>query len=313
MYRLLLAAAIVASACEETPRVVGASPSASRTTTTANTPTSSPTPRTSAPATTAAVASPSPARTATTAPSPTPVPSVPPASASPSASATPGSSPTLAPPPRAAPALGSCADEATARPQQTSATVTVPIVFSNQSGATRQYFSLDAQGARVLTRALVSGTSYTQTARLGDVWVVASGATCVALYRVTAAALVISSAQRQSVVPLYEIAGIVTDARTGAALSGQTVFIWQPEESACSVLGGAESSGYVVSSITGADGKYSMFVSSGDYKIRVRATAGHASQWWSLKPALTAGHCAAADVVSITGDTFQVNFPLQPQ
>jgi hypothetical protein len=190
--------------------------------------------------------------------------------------------------------------------------VTVPIVFSNQSGATRQYFSLDTQGARALTRALASGTSYTQTARLGDVWVVASGTTCIALYRVTAAALVISSVQRQSIVPLYEIAGIVSDARTGAAVSGQTAFIWQPEDSACAVIGGTESPGYVVSSTTGTDGKYSVFVSPGDYKIRLRAAGGYVSQWWG-ETATTRGQCTGALVVTIDGDAFNVNFALQRQ
>jgi hypothetical protein len=165
----------------------------------------------------------------------------------------------------------------------------------------------------VLARSLASGTSYTQTAHVGDVWIVSTGGACVALYRVTAAALLITAAQRQSLIPLYAIRGIVTDARTGAALPGQTVFIWQPEESACSVLGGTESPGYVVSSTTGADGRYGVYVTPGDYKIRVRATSGYAPQWWSRKPANTAGQCAAADVVSVTGDTFQLDFPLQPQ
>ena len=306
MYRLLLAAAGIALvACDETTRVVGASPSVAQTATAPVQPTSSTAPRTTAPGSTGSAASasttPGPTQTPATTPSPAGTRTAAPVPTVTAAAPTPGT---------AAPALGACADEAQ-RPQPGGATV--PIVFSNQSGATRQYFSLDAQGARVLTRSLASGTSYTQTAHVGEVWVVASGTTCLALYRVTAAALVISSAQRQSLVPLYAIAGIVTDARTGAALSGQTVFIWQPEESACSIIGGSDSPGYIVSSITGTDGTYRVYVTPGDYKIRVRTTAGYAPQWWSLRPALTAGHCAAADVVSITGDTFQVNFPLQPQ
>jgi hypothetical protein len=187
----------------------------------------------------------------------------------------------------------------------------VPLVFRNQSGATLEYLSLDAQGRRVLARSLGSG-SYTQQARIGDVWIASRGGTCVALYRVTAAALLISSAQRQSLIPLYAIAGIVTDTRSGAALSGQTVFVWQPEDSACAIIGGSESPGAVVSSTTGTDGKYQVWVTPGDYKIRLRGS-GYASQWWSGKPASTSGDCAAADVVSVTGDTFQVNFRLSAQ
>ena len=76
---------------------------------------------------------------------------------------------------------------------------------------------------------------------------------------------------------------------------------------------GSESPGSVVSSVTGADGTYRVHVSPGDYKIRVRATSGYASQWWSGKRASTVGDCAAADVISVTGDTFNVSFALQPQ
>jgi hypothetical protein len=135
------------------------------------------------------------------------------------------------------------------------------------------------------------------------VWVVSAGGNCVALYRVTAAALLISQAARQSLVPLYAIAGIVTNARTSSALSGQTVAIWQPEASAC-----ASESGAVVTSVTGADGTYRVWVSPGTYKIRVRASAGYVPQWWSSRL-----DCASATAVEITGDTFQVNFQLQPQ
>ena len=290
-------------ACDETTRVVGASPSAAQTATTAGPPTSAAT--TAAPTATAARTTTPPGPTATSTASATTAP--PTASSSPAR--TTAASPTP-PPATGAATLGSCADEATARPGTPGPAV--PVVFSNQSGATLDYLSLDASGRRVLARSLSTG-SYTQQAHIGDVWIASRGGTCVALYRVTAAALLISSATRQSLIPLYAIAGIITDARTGAALSGQTVFIWQPEESACSIIGGSESPGYVVSSTTGPDGTYQVYVSPGDYKIRVRATAGHASQWWSGKSAITAGDCAAADVVTVTGDTFQVNFRLPPQ
>ncbi len=179
----------------------------------------------------------------------------------------------------------------------------MPIVFSNQSGGQRDVLSLDAQGRRVLARSLSNGTSYTQSAHVGDVWIVSAGGACVGLYRVTAAALFISQASRQSLIPLYAIAGIVTNARTGSALSGQTVAIWQPETSAC-----ASEAGAVVSSITGADGTYRVWVSPGSYKIRVRASAGYVPQWWSSRL-----DCASATAVSIDGDTLQVNFQLQPQ
>ena len=175
-------------------------------------------------------------------------------------------------------------------------------MFSNQSGATLDYLSLDAQGRRVLARSLTSG-SYTQQAHVGDVWIASRGGACVALYRVTAAALLISQASRQSLIPLYEVAGIVTNARTGSAASGQTVIIWQPEATAC-----ASEAGAVVSSTTGADGRYRVWVSPGTYKIAVRTSSAYLPQWWSGRP-----DCASATAVTIDGDTLQVNFPLQPQ
>src|SRR3954470_23926198 len=272
MFRIFLLLAIFVSvACDEQTRVVGASPSVLRTATTAGPPTSSAaTPAPSATASRAASASPAPSATGSPRPSPstTALPTV----AVPSPSPTPATGDAT---------LGSCGEEGGARPATPGPAV--PVVFSNQSGSTLEYLSLDAQGRRVLARSLGTG-SYTQNAHVGDVWIVSRGGTCVALYRVTAAALLISQSARQSVIPLYAIAGIISDAR-GNALAGQTVFIWQPEETACSVLGGSESPGYVVSSTTGPEGRYLMYVSPGSYKIRVRATPGYGSQWWSGKPA----------------------------
>ena len=300
--RWILAGCMVLTAvgCDEQTRVVGTTPTPPAITA----PTSSP---------------PSPGASATSSPTPTrtAVPSSPaPPSQTPRPSATASApNPTATPAPATPPAaggpatLGSCTDEATTRPA--TAGPAVPVVFTNQSGATLDYLSLDAQGRRVLARSLASG-SYTQQAHVGDVWIASRGGTCVALYRVTAAALLISSAQRQSLVPLYVIAGIVSDASTGAALSGQTVFVWQPEDSACAVIGGTESPGYIVSSITGPDGKYAVYVTPGDYKIRLRATAGYVSQWWG-ETATTRGQCTGALVVTIDGDAFNVSFALRRQ
>lgn len=302
MYRVLLLLTIFATvACEEQTRVVGASPSVLQTATTAGPPTSSVTPT----ATRTAATTSAPPTAAGTTPPPTPTSSVRTATPAPTPTGTPQGPHDNGTPP----GLGACADEGAVRPSGAGASV--PIVFSNQSGSTLDYLSLDAQGRRVLARSL-GGGSYTQTAHVGDVWIVSRAGTCVALYSVTAAALLISQPTRQSLIPLYAIAGIISDGR-GSALSGQTVFIWQPEESACSVLGGSESPGYVVSSITGPDGRFIVYVTPGSYKIRVRATTGYASQWWSGKPAGSAGQCAAADVVTVTGDTLQVNFTLPPQ
>ena len=291
---LVLVAVLAFAACEETTRIQSSpsvrpseivAPTARATTTATATTAPSATPtRTATTAPTTAAGSPSPSPVTTSAPSPSPAP-------------------TTTTPQGAAPALGSCADEGRLRPELVAPDATVPIVFSNQSGGQRDVLSLDAQGRRVLARSLASGTSYTQTAHIGDVWVMSTGGSCVALYRVTAAALVISQASRQSIVPLYAIAGIITDARTGNAASGQTVTIWQPEASAC-----ASEAGAVVSSITGGDGTYRVWVTPGTYKIRVRTTAAYAPQWWSSRL-----DCASATAVDVTGDTFQVSFRLQPQ
>jgi hypothetical protein len=292
---LVLFVVLVLAACEETTRL---EPSPSGRPSEIVAPTAratTPAPTTPAPTT----AAPSPSPTRTTTPPPTASSSPAPTTTTPASSPSPA--PTAATPPGAAPVLGACADEPGARPAAPGATV--PIVFSNQSGGARDVLSLDAQGRRVLARSLANGAQYTQSARVGDVWIVSAGGACVALYRVTAAALLISQASRQSLVPLYAIAGIVTNARTGAALSGQTVTIWQPDASAC-----ASEAGAVVSSITGADGTYRVWVTPGSYKIRVRASAGYVPQWWSSRL-----DCASATAVAIDGDTFQVNFSLQPQ
>lgn len=187
----------------------------------------------------------------------------------------------------------------------------------NDAGARRDLSALDGNGRRFLARSLAPGDSYTQTTRIGEVYVVTEpGGGCVAVYPVVAAALLIASPTRNSLIPLYAIRGHVTDARSGGALGGQTVFIWKPDESACAIIGGSSSPGYVVSSITATDGTYGVYVTAGDYKVRVRTAAAgqtYAPQWWRGKPASTAGQCAAADVISVNTDLLAIDFALQPQ
>jgi len=108
----------------------------------------------------------------------------------------------------------------------------------------------------------------------------------------------------------------VIDASSGAPLAGQSIFIWQPDESSCAIIGGSGSPGYVVSSITASDGTYLVHVTAGDYKVRVRTAPvggiAYAPQWWRNKPASTAAQCAAADVVSV-GDEMVIDFALARQ
>ncbi|MDQ2953214.1 MAG: hypothetical protein M3R54_13230 [Chloroflexota bacterium] len=195
---------------------------------------------------------------------------------------------------------------------------TGPLLVVNDTGARRDLSSLDANGKRVFARSLAPGASFTQATRSGEVWVITDPAGgCVAVYPVVAAALLIVSPSRNSLVPLYAIRGRATDARSGASLGGQTVFVWQPDEASCAVIGGSGSPGYVVSSITALDGTYSVYVTAGDYKVRVRTSPvggiTYAPQWWRGKPASTAGECAAADVVTLTADLLAIDFTLQPQ
>jgi hypothetical protein len=178
--------------------------------------------------------------------------------------------------------------------------------------------SLDAEGRRILSRVLASGETYTQTASIGDVWVVTEpGGGCVAVVPVVAPALLIVSATRNSLVPLYAIRGRITDARTGNGLPGQTIFVWLSDESSCAVIGGATSPGYVVSAITAADGTYAVYVTAGDYKVRVRTTSVggvmYPPRWWRDKPASSAGQCAAADVLEVSVDASAIDFVLIPE
>ena len=161
---------------------------------------------------------------------------------------------------------------------------------------------------------MANGESYTQTTRVGEVWVVSvPGGGCVAVYPVVAPALLIVSATRNSLIPLYAIRGRVTDARSAGALGGQTVTVWKPDDVSCAT--GAP--GGIVSAITAQDGTYGVHVTAGDYKVRVRTVAvagvAYAPQWWRGKPASTAGQCAAADVISLTADLLAIDFTLQPE
>jgi hypothetical protein len=189
---------------------------------------------------------------------------------------------------------------------------------SNNSGARLDLSSLDAQGRRVPSTTLALGESYTQAAHVADVWVVsAPGGGCVAVYAVVAPALMILSAARTSLLPLYAIRGRVTDAQTGGPLSGQSVFIWTSDESSCAIIGGAGSPGYVVSSITAPDGTYGVYVTAGDYKVRIRTAPvggiAYTPQWWRSKPALTSAQCIAADVIPVSADATAIDFGLQRQ
>ena len=164
----------------------------------------------------------------------------------------------------------------------------------------------------------MSGETYTQTAHAGEVWVVSdAGGACVAIQTVVAPALLILSASRVSQVPLYAIRGRVTDAQTGAPLAGQSVFIWMPDESSCAIIGGSGSPGYVVSSITAPDGTYGVFVTRGDYKVRIRTApvngVTYGPRWWRDKPASTAAQCAAADIIQVSADATAIDFALQRQ
>lgn len=234
------------------------------------------------------------------------------ATTTPKATATASATPTAA----GNPVLGACASESSLRSQP--ASTTVPLLVSNNAGARRDLSSLDAIGRRVFAKALAAGESYTQTARIGEVWVVTEpGGGCVAVYPVVAPALLIVSATRNTLLPLYAIRGRVTDARSGGALPGQTVFIWNPDESSCAIIGGSGAPGYVVSAITATDGTYGVFVTAGDYKVRVRTapvgSVTYAPQWWRGKPATTAGQCAAADVITMNADLIAIDFVLQPE
>jgi hypothetical protein len=199
------------------------------------------------------------------------------------------------------------------RPQPTAATV--PLVFSNESGARREISSLDAQGRRVPARTLEAGQSYTQTANIGAVWLVSAGGACVAITAVVAPALVIVSAGRTSLIPLFAIRGRVTDARSGSPLSAQTVYIWKADDASCAVVGGAGSPGYVVSSISSPAGGYEVYVTAGDYKVRVATSpVGGVSfrpQWWKGKVAGPGAQCLAADVLKATADQTGIDFALQ--
>ncbi|MFL5271686.1 MAG: hypothetical protein ACJ79E_06450 [Anaeromyxobacteraceae bacterium] len=192
-----------------------------------------------------------------------------------------------------------------------------PVVFVNDTGVRRDVIALDDRGKRMPGRSVSTGTSYTANAYPGEVWVVTDpGGNCTAIQTVVAPTLVILSATRTSLVRLYAIRGSVTDASSGAPLAGQSIFIWQPDESSCAIIGGSGSPGYVVSSITGPDGTYLVHVTAGDYKVRVRtapvAGVAYAPQWWRNKPASTAAQCAAADVVSV-GDEMVIDFALARQ
>jgi hypothetical protein len=176
---------------------------------------------------------------------------------------------------------------------------------------------LDGQGKRVPKRTLQPGESYAQQAGAGDVWVVtdANGG-CVTVHTAVASALLIVSPGRNSIVPLYAIRGRVTDARSGAGLGSQNVYVWQPDDASCAAVGGAGSPGHVVGSITAPDGTYAMYVSPGDYKVRVATTpvggVGYAPQWWRGKPSGADSACRAADIAKVAADT-TADFALQPQ
>lgn len=193
----------------------------------------------------------------------------------------------------------------------------LPLVFVNNTGARRDVSALDGQGRRMPARTIASGDSYTATAYPGEVWVVADArGTCVAIQTVAVPTLVILSATRTSLVELYAIRGRVIDAASGDPLSGQSIFIWNPDESACAIIGGSGSPGYVVSTITAPDGSYVVHVTAGDYKVRVRTApvggVGYAPQWWRNKPASTAAQCAAADIVAVN-DVTVIDFALARQ
>ena len=293
----LLVIAAVTSCGPETVRATGAPVTAAPA---ATTPASTTPPATRTPAATA-----TPNVTATTSTSPA-------ASATPLATAAPGPSAS----PAETPVLGSCASELALRSQPSSGTA--PLLLVNNAGARRDLLSLDANGKRVFAKSLGSGESYTQTTRVGEVWLVADpGGGCVAIYRVVAPALLIVATARNSLIPLYAIRGRVTDARSGAPLPGQTMFVWQPDEASCAIIGGSGAPGYVVSSITAPDGTYGVYVTVGDYKVRVRTAAvtgvNYAPQWWRGKPASTAGQCAAADVITLNADLLAIDFALQPE
>jgi hypothetical protein len=264
-----------------------------------------------APATAPATATPSRASATTSTAPAAPSTNTGPATAAPARPTTPAT--TAA----ASPALGECASEPSMRTQIFVVDARVPLVFVNNTGARRDVAALDEQGKRLPARTVVASESYTADAFPGQVWVVVDArGTCTAIQTVVAPTLVILSAARTALIPLYAIRGTVTDASTHAPLAGQTIFVWQPDESACAIIGGTGSSGYVVSSITATDGTYLVHVTAGDYKVRVRTAPvsgiGYAPQWWRNKPASTAGECAAADVVSVK-DATVIDFALARQ
>jgi hypothetical protein len=217
----------------------------------------------------------------------------------------------------ASPALAECASEPSMRSQAIAVDAHLPLVFLNDTGVRRDVVALDDQGKRMRARSVSAGMSYTAIAYPGEVWVVTdAGGTCTAIQTVVAPTYVILSAARTSLVRLYAIRGSITDASSGSPLAGQSIFIWQPDESACAIIGGSGSPGYVVSSITAPDGTYLVYVTAGDYKVRVRTApvngTEYAPQWWRNKPASTAAQCAAADIVSVNDGTV-VDFALARQ
>jgi hypothetical protein len=194
---------------------------------------------------------------------------------------------------------------------------TVQLLVVNDAGMRLDVSVLDGQGKRVPKRTLQAGESYAQQAGAGDVWVVtdANGG-CVAIHTAVASALLIVSSGRNSVLPLYAVRGRVTDGRSGTGLPGQTVYVWKADDGSCAVIGGSGSPGNVVSAITAPDGTYAMYVSPGDYKVRIATTpvagVSYAAQWWRGKPSGPDSACRAADVTKVTADT-TADFALQPQ
>ena len=201
------------------------------------------------------------------------------------------------------------------RPQP--GTTTVQLLFINSAGMRLDVSVLDGQGKRLPKRTLQSGESYAQQGGAGDVWVVSdANGGCITVHTAVANALVIVSPGRNTVLPLYAVRGRVTDARSGAGLPGQNVYVWKADDASCAVIGGSGSPGQVVTSITAPDGTYAMYVSPGDYKVRVATTAvggvSYAAQWWRNKAGGPDAACRAADVANIAAD-MTADFALQPQ